>query len=448
MTAISVPKSDVLVESPEEKALFSKINWHILPLLLIAYCFAFIDRVNIGFAQLQMKGELHFSDQVFALGAGMFFVGYLLFEVPSNMLLERIGARKTILRIMLCWGACATGMAWVSEPWQFYTLRFLLGAFEAGFFPGVVLYFTYWYPPARRGRAIAVFMTSTVVSGILIGPVNGALMKFGHGFLGYQGWQWMFIVNGAPCLLIGFLCYLCLSDRPAEAKWLSSEQKKLLADRLARGGGSGGGSHKGALGALLRDPKVYVLSFICFLYLGAVYVLVFWVPTLIQSWGVQDVFHIGLLQGIPNIVGAAGMILMSRSSDRNNERRWHFVAGVVLIAAGLLGIAWLNGGVAESIALLSIATIGTASMTPLFFSFVSEYLPKEQAASGLALVSSLANIAPMVTPSISTWLRTSTGSNASSLLLVVALYAAAAVIMVFAARRPKLQYQVQGVSAL
>ncbi|MGO4156994.1 MFS transporter [Cupriavidus sp. YAF13] len=448
MTALSFPEDGVVVENPEEKMLFSKINWHILPLLLVAYCFAFIDRVNIGFAQLQMKHELHFSDQVFALGAGMFFVGYLLFEVPSNLLLEKIGARKTILRFMVLWGACATGMAWVTTPWQFYMLRFLLGAFEAGFFPGVVLYFTYWYPPARRGRAIAMFMTSAVISGILIGPINGALIKFGNDFLGYQGWQWMFIVNGVPCLLIGFLCYTCLSNSPAEAKWLTLEQKRLLADRLARDGRTGGGSRHGALGALLRDPKVYVLSFICFLYLGAVYVLVFWVPTLIQSWGVKDVLHIGMLQAIPNVVGAVGMMLMSRSSDRYNERRWHFVAGVALIATGLLGIACLNGGVAVSIALLSLATIGTASTTPIFFSFVSEYLPKEQAASGLALVSSLANIAPMVTPSISTWLRTSTGSNTSSLLMVVALYAAAAIVMIFAARRPRLQYQVQGVSAL
>jgi len=439
MTAAVLPQGMVVEESAAEQALFSKINWRILPLLVAVYCFAFIDRVNIGFAQLQMKGELNFSDQVFALGAGMFFVGYFLFEVPSNMFVERIGIRKTLLRIMVLWGLCATAMAWVKEPWQFYTLRFLLGAFEAGCFPGIVLYFTYWYPSARRSRAIAVFMTSTVISGILIGPINGALMKFGHGFMGFQGWQWMFIANGLPCLLIGFLCYVWLSDSPEQARWLNPAEKKLLAERLARDGAAGGrSSHgRGAVRALLRNPLLYVFALINFLFLGAVYVLVFWTPTLIHSWGVKDVFHIGLLGAIPNIVGAVGMMLMSRSSDRRNERRWHFAGGVALIAAGLLGIAFLAPGVPGSIVLLSIATIGTASMTPLCYALIADYLPREQAAIGLAAIPSIANIAPMVTPAIGTWLRTSTGSNTASLLFIVGLYAAAAVFMVFAVRRPK-----------
>ena len=438
MNAIVLPQAAVMEESQAEKALFSKINWRILPLLVAVYCFAFIDRVNIGFAQLQMKGELHFSDQVFALGAGMFFVGYILFEVPSNLLLQKIGTRKTLLRIMVLWGLCATAMAWVKEPWQFYTLRFLLGAFEAGCFPGVVLYFTYWYPPARRSRAIAVFMTSTVISGILIGPINGALMKFGHGFMGFQGWQWMFVANGLPCLVIGLLCYLCLSDSPAQAKWLSTEEKRLLAERLARDGVVPGktGHDKGAVRALLRSPMLYVFSLVNFLFLGAVYVLVFWTPTLIHSWGVKDVFQIGLLAAIPNIAGAVGMMLMSRSSDRRNERRWHFVGGVGLITIGLLGIAFLKPGIPGSIALLAVATIGTASLTPLFYAYLADYFPRAQAAVGLAVVPSLADIAPIMTPAIGTWLRTSYGS-AATLYFIVALYVAAAVIMAFAGRRPK-----------
>lgn len=425
------------VESPQEQALFAKINWRILPLLLIVYCFAYIDRVNVGFAQLQMKHELHFSDQVFALGAGMFFVGYLIFEVPSNMLLEKIGARKTLLRIMVLWGACATGMAWVTTPWQFYTLRFLLGAFEAGCFPGVVLYFTYWYPQARRGRAISIFMTSTVIAGILVGPLNGALLKFAHGFLGMHGWQWMFIANGAPCLLIGVLCYFLLSDSPAQAKWLTEYEKILLADRLARDGVPVGMDKRTALHKLLRDPKIYVFALVNFLFLGAVYVLVFWAPTLIQSWGVKDLFHIGLLKAVPSIVGAIGMVLVSRNSDRLNEQRWHFVACVALIVACLLGIAALDGSLVGSLALFSVASIGTASMTPLLYAYLSNYLPKESAAVGFALIPSLAGIAPIMTPSISTWILTTTGDNKYCLFFVAALYAAAGLIMAFAARRPK-----------
>lgn len=437
MTAATFPQGVVMEESAEEKALFAKINWRILPLLLIVYCFAYIDRVNVGFAQLQMKHELNFSDQVFALGAGMFFVGYLLFEVPSNMLLEKVGVRKTLLRIMVLWGACATAMAWVTTPWQFYTLRFLLGAFEAGCFPGVVLYFTYWYPQARRGRAIAIFMTSTVIAGILIGPLNGALLKFAHGFLGMQGWQWMFIVNGAPCLLIGFLCYFLLSDSPTQAGWLTPAEKGLLARRLAKDAPSRGIDKRTALRSLLRDPKLYVFSLINFLFLGAVYVLVFWAPTLIQSWGVKDLFHIGLLKAVPSIVGAIGMVLVSRSSDRHNEQRWHFVVCVVLIVCCLLGMAALNGGLAGSLALFSIASIGTASMTPLFYAYLSNYLSKESAAVGFAVIPSLAGIAPIMTPSISTWILTTTGDSRYCLIFVAALYAAAGVIMAFAARRPK-----------
>jgi MFS family permease len=264
-------------------------------------------------------------------------------------------------------------------------------------------------------------------------------MKFGHGFLGLQGWQWMFIANGLPCLLIGFLCYVCLSDSPAQAPWLSAGEKKLLNERLASDGATAGrNSHgSGAVRALLRNPLLYVFSLINFLFLGAVYVLVFWTPTLIHSWGVKDVFHIGLLAAIPNIVGAVGMLLMSRSSDHHNERRWHFAGGVALIAAGLLGIAFLAPGVPGSIVLLSIATIGTASMTPLCYALIADYLPREQAAIGLAAIPSIANVAPMVTPAIGAWLRTSTGGNTASLLFIVGLYAAAAVVMIFAVRRPK-----------
>jgi len=434
MSAIPLPRGEAVVESDAEKAIFSKINWHILPLLLVAYCFAYIDRINIGFAQLQMKNDLYFSDHVFALGAGLFFVGYFLFEVPSNLMLEKIGARKTILRIMLCWGACATAMAWVTTPWQFYVLRFLLGAFEAGFFPGAILYFTFWYPPARRGRVIATFMTATAIAGILIGPLNGALMKFGQGVLGYHGWQWMFIANGAPCLLIGVLAYLLLSDGPEKASWLTDQEKKILTERLARDRvASTSGGHS-ALRTLLSDPKIYVLSTVYFLMSGAVYALLFWAPTMIASWGVSDVFHVGLLKALPNIVGAIGMVLIGLSSDRMNDRRWHYVFCVGLIAANFVAMGFANNDLVSSMIFYCIASIGIASLTPLFFAFVSEYLSKETAAGGIALISSLGNLGPAITPSISTWILSSTGQNRYSLFFIVSLYVMAAIIMAVVAR--------------
>ncbi|MBC8648796.1 MFS transporter [Pseudomonas sp. MTM4] len=434
MTAIPLPKGEAIVESDAEKAIFSKINWHILPLLLVAYCFAYIDRINVGFAQLQMKNDLYFSDHIFALGAGLFFVGYFLFEVPSNLVLEKIGARKTILRIMLCWGACATAMAWVTAPWQFYVLRFLLGAFEAGFFPGAILYFTFWYPPARRGRVIATFMTATAIAGILIGPLNGALMKFGQGLMGYHGWQWMFIANGAPCILIGVLAYLLLSDGPATASWLTDQEKRILTERLARDRVASTPSGHSALRTLLSDPKIYILSAVYFLMSGAVYALLFWAPTMIASWGVKDVFHIGLLKALPNIVGAVGMVLIGLSSDRMNDRRGHYVFCVGLIAVNFVAMGFANDDLVWSMIFYCIASIGIASLTPLFFAFVSEYLSKETAAGGIALISSLGNLGPAVTPSISTWILTSTGQNRYSLFFIVSLYVMAAIIMAVAAR--------------
>lgn len=430
MAVIPVPKSEAIPETDAEKRIFSKINWHILPILLVGYCFAYIDRINVGFAQLQMKSDLHFSNHVFALGAGLFFVGYVLFEVPSNLLLEKIGARKTILRIMLCWGAIATIMAWVTQPWQFYVLRFLLGAFEAGFFPGAILYFTFWYPPTRRGRVIAVFMTATAFAGIIVGPLNGALMKFGQGFMGLHGWQWMFIANGLPCVLFGFLAYLMLSDGPAKAKWLTAEEKQILGERLAREqtAPAGHGGH-GALRTLLKDPRVYALALIYFLMSGAVYALLFWAPTMIASWGVKDVFQVGLLKAIPSIVGVIGMVAIGRSSDYFGDRRRHYIGCVGVLTVFLTAMALADGALVPSMVFYSLSMIGIASLTPLFFAFISEYLPKELAAGGIALISSLGNLGPAVSPSISTWILTSTGDNKYSIFFITALYVAAGLIM-------------------
>lgn len=435
MTTVSISeRGSSPIESEGEKAVFAKVNRHILPLLLVAYLFAYIDRINIGFAQLQMKSELHFTDAMFALSAGLFFVGYALFEVPSNMVLEKIGARRTILRIMVGWGICVTATAWVSAPWQFYVLRFFLGVFEAGFVPGVILYFTYWYPPARRGRVISVFMTAVMVAGILVGPLNGAVMKFGDGVLGLHGWQWMFIANGAPCLLIGVLAFRILSDGPADAKWLTPEQKRLVIDCLERNQSPGKDAGHGALRTLFSDPKVYVLSLTYMLNLAAQYALVFWAPSMIQSWGVKDVFHLGLLKAIPSLIGAIGMIFIARSSDIMSDRRGHYVFCVALSAVSLVAMGMFKGDLVPSLFCYALAAIGMAASPALFFTFVSEYMSKETAAAGIALVSCLANLGPAISPSINTWILTTTGDQQYSLYFIVSLFMASGFVMAMAAR--------------
>ena len=423
-----------VVDTAETKALFSKISWRLLPLLLIAYIIAYLDRINVGYAQLQMKQTLPFDDAVYGLGAGIFFIGYFLFEVPSNLMLERIGARKTLLRIMVLWGLAATAMAFVSTPTQFYVVRFVLGMFEAGFFPGVLLYLTYWYPGARRGQVIATFMSATTIAAVLAGPLCGATLKYFNGVSGLHGWQWLFIVQGLPAVLLGFLVFFFLQDKPAQADWLSREDKDLL-DQSFRSDPSGASHSHGSFGAALKDPKVYLLALVYFLLLGATYTLVFWLPTLIQSWGVKDVFLIGIYSAIPSAVGVIGMILIGRNSDKWHERRWHFAACVAIAAFGLFMTTLMQGNLTGSILTLAVATIGIAAATPLFFTLTSEYLSAGAAAGGLALISSLGNLGPAISPSINGMIVKSTGDNIYSIYFVMTLYVLSGLLLLITVRR-------------
>lgn len=433
MSTTTIDRSQPLppgVDSVE--SVYSKVGRRIIPLLLIAYMIAFLDRINIGYAQLQMKQTLAFGDAVYGLGAGIFFLGYFLFEVPSNLLLERIGARKTLLRIMVLWGIVAAAMAFVSTPTQFYIARFLLGVFEAGFFPGVILYFTYWFPSVRRGQVIAIFMSATTIISVIAGPLCGATLKYFDGFHGMAGWQWLFIVQGLPAALLGVIIFFYLQDKPADANWLTPAEKNLLSHNLEHDKKAIVGESAGTLGQMLKDPKVYVLALVYFLLLGATYTMVFWLPTLIQSWGVKDLLMIGIYAAIPNAIGVVGMILMGRSSDKLHERRWHFAACVAIAAVGLGITTMLQGNLVGSLMALSFATIGIAAATPLFFTLITEYLSKAAAACGIALISSLGNLGPAVSPSLNGLIQQWTGSTAYSMYLVMAMYILAGVILLTA----------------
>jgi D-galactonate transporter len=418
-------------------ALYSKVSWRIIPLLIVCYIVAYLDRINIGYAQLQMKQTLTFSDAVYGLGAGIFFIGYFLFEVPSNLLLEKIGARKTLLRIMFCWGIVAAAMMFVQTPTQFYVLRFLLGVFEAGFFPGIILYLTYWYPSKRRGQMIAIFMAATTVAGVIAGPLCGGIMKYMDGANGWAGWQWLFLVQGLPASLLGIVAYFYLQDKPEDATWLSPAEKTALRTNLESDQTLvASGSHS-SLGQMFRDRKVYVLALVYFLLLGATYTMVFWVPTLIKSWGVADLMQIGLYSALPSLIGVFGMILIGRHSDKHQERRWHFAASVGIAALGLGLTTVTQGHLGASLAALSLAVIGIASATPLFFTITTEYLSKVGAAAGIALVSSLGNLGAAASPAVTGAITAKTGSPVYSMYVVMALYLLSGIILLLAVRSAK-----------
>ncbi|MBM7062953.1 MFS transporter [Pseudomonas sp. UL073] len=423
-------------ESADDRAMYRKISWRIMPLLMVAYVVAFLDRINVGYAQLQMKETLAFSDAVYALGAGIFFIGYLLFEVPSNLMLEKIGVRKTLLRIMVCWGVVAMAMMFVQTPTQFYVLRFLLGVFEAGFAPGALLYLTYWYPPARRARMIAVFLLGAIIASLIAGPLSGAIMKFLDGLNGWHGWQWLFLVQGLPAPLLGVLAWFVLVDRPEQAPWLSAEEKARLRQQFDAESQSTGKASHGSLRDLLGDPKVWALSLVYVLMVAGTYFIAFSTPTLIKSWGVADVLQIGLYATVPQLFAIAGVLLLGRSSDRHGERRWHFTAGALTAASGMALIALAEGQLGLSLAGLCLAVLGLTSITPVFFALTSDYLPRASVAAGIALVSSLGNLGGAISPSLTSALNAASGGTSYSLYLVMSLYLLAAFIILTVARPP------------
>ncbi|NMY11947.1 MFS transporter [Pseudomonas veronii] len=403
--------------------LYRKIAWKILPLLFVSYIVSYLDRVNIGFAALRMQQDLGFSEVVYGLGAGIFFIGYVLFEVPSNLLITRIGARKTIMRIMIAWGVVSSCMMFVQTPLQFYVARFLLGAFEAGFFPGIILYLTYWFPVRMRGGVIAVFMSAIAIAGILGGPVSGWIIRAMEGVYAFHGWQWMFLLEGAPAVILGILAAFMLIDRPEDAKWLSAYERKRIA--LEVGTPATDQSHK--LGAVVRDPRIYALALVYFSVMAGLYILGFWLPGMIKSYGVADPFHIGLLTAVPYIASAVGMIVIGRHSDAVGERRWHLASCMLVAAGALVACTFVAGNLVLGLVTLSVAAVGLYASMPLFWTIPTRYLDRESAAGGIALINSLALFGGFTSPTVLGLVKANTGS------LDIGFYLFAGVLIVGAA---------------
>lgn len=418
-----------------ENAVYRKITWRIMPLLFGAYLFAFLDRINVSYAQLQMKTDLGFSDAIYGLGAGIFFLGYLVFEVPSNILLERIGARLTLLRIMVLWGLTSAATLFVRTPLQFYAARFLLGLFEAGFFPGMILYLTYWYPSTRRAAATGQFMFAVPVAGIVGGPLVGWIMSSLDKVAGLGGWQWAFLLEGIPAAVFGVVCFFLLRDRPGDAPWLT-EAEKALVDRLLRADAHAAAPHRGGaryqVFRALADVQVWVLTFIYFACACASYVFTFWLPTMIQNLGVTDVAWIGWYAAIPGAFGGAGILLITKSSDRFRERRWHIGASLVAAALSLLATTVTPSSLAIGLAIFSVCGFFVLGSAIAYWSLPPTYLDRDAAAVGIATISSIGVIGGFVGPTILGFAKDATGSFTLGIGIVAAITAAGGLVTLFA----------------
>lgn len=415
-----------------DNALFRKVTLRIIPFLFFCYVVAILDRNNIGFAQLQMKHDLSLTDAAYSLGAVFFFVGYVLFEVPSNMLLHKFGARKTFARIMFLWGSVSVLMVAVSSTTQFYVLRFLLGVFEAGFFPGIVFYLTFWFPARRRAGALSVFYAGVAVAGVLGGLVSGWIMRGMDGVHGIHGWQWMLAIEGAPAVILGIVAFFYLKDNPTVASWLSAGEKRRLAETLAFD--SKPGEHSHSFLSALGNKYVYIFAFVYFCLTSAILLLLFWMPTMIKEFGITDIVQISLYSAIPNAIGAAGVIVIARNSDRRNERKWHFVlcgAG----AAAALALLTVHGiGFALSMAFLTVAAVCVYAAHPIFWSVPATFFRGPNAAASIALVSSIGVSSGTITPYLIGLIKTYTGSMNNAFYFVAALLAIACVAMMYALR--------------
>ncbi len=411
------PAPAVAAAAPDaqENRAYAKVTWRLIPFLFVCYIVSWLDRVNVGFAKLQMQSDLHLSDTVYGFGAGIFFIGYFLFEVPSNVILHRAGARVWIARIMISWGILSALMMFVGSPASFYGLRFLIGIAEAGFFPGIILYLTYWYPARRRGRIVALFLTAIAATSVVGAPLSGWILKSLTGTGGLAGWKWLFLLEGIPSVVMGIWTLFYLSDSIGRSRWLTDDEKRLLERNI---GDEDAQKSSHSLRHAFGDPKVWLLAFVYFCFVSGLYAISFWLPQIIKNTGVKDPLDVGLLTAIPWGIGAIGMLLWGRSSDRTGERRWHVaIAGFVGGLAMLVSTAYGHDTVASMIA-FTVAALGIQATLPIFWALPTAFLTGGAAAAGIAWINSVGNLGGFVAPFLVGWLRDLTHSTAAGLYVL------------------------------
>ena len=416
-----------LTASVTEDDVYNKVAWRTIPLLFLCYIAAYLDRVNVGFAKLQMQADVvDISDSVFGLGAGIFFLGYFIFEVPSNVLMEKVGARLWIARIMITWGIISSAMIFVNSKWTFYGLRLLLGLAEAGFFPGIILYLTYWFPSRRRGRAVALFMLAIALTGVIGGPLSGWILQACNGVAGLRGWQMLFLLEGIPSILLGLLIPFLLANGVRSARWLNDEERQLLEENL-----KAEEAHKEHL-PLLRvffDPKLLLFSLVYFCCVMGLYGTGFWIPQLIKNTGVKDPLSVGLLTAIPYGFGAIAMLVFGRSSDRYGERRWHFAVASILGAVGIVISNLFRQNTLVAMIGLTLATIGILAAFPVFWPMPTAVLAGTAAAAGIAWINSLGNLAGFFGPSIVGWFADLTKRSDYGLYVIASILVLGAILV-------------------
>jgi MFS family permease len=416
----------------EEDVVFRKVFWRLIPILFGCYIVAYLDRVNVGFAKLQMLADLHLSEAVYGTGAGIFFLGYFLFEVPSNLILNRVGARRWIARIMITWGLVSAATMFSTSATTFYALRFLLGVCEAGFYPGVILYLASWFPAARCGAILAGFITAVPVAGLLGGPFSGAILAYFDGSLGLAGWKWLFLIEAAPSLIAGICVVLFLSDHAEDANWLTPAQKTVILGAISADR-SASAAHRARSGFF--DARVWLLSLIYFGIVMGSYGIGFWLPSLIAALGVHGAWQIGLWSAVPNAAGIVGMLIFARNSDRRRERPLHVASACVLGAVGLASSVLATSSISLAMAFLTLATFGTYAALPVFWTIPLLFLAGAASAAGIALINSIGNLAGFVSPSVVGWIKGTTGSTDNGLYLVSFCLIASALALTILRRR-------------
>ncbi|WP_288050663.1 MFS transporter [Acidiphilium sp.] len=405
----------------DEGALYRKITWRLVPFLLACYTVAIIDRFNISFAKLQFLHDLHMNNEMFGFAAGVFSIGYVALEVPSNLLLDRIGVGRTLLRIMVLWGVVTMLMMFVRNQYHLYLLRFLLGAAEGGLFPGVLFYLTLWFPDRLRGRMTSLFVMAVPFGGIIAGPVSGLVMDRMRGMAGLYGWQWLFLVEGLPAVALGIAAFFYLPDRPSQARWLTvAEVERVAADIRPDRPPTGGGT---SFAAALRDGRVYLLSCVYFSFFCSLNTILLWAPTLLRNVGVATATNIGWLSGGLSLASALGMLAVGYSSDRRGERHWHVALCGFVSAGCFLLLPLASSSIIGTIACLTAASIGIFSILSLFWTIPSAYLHGSAAAGGIALISAVGSFGGAVCPAVG-WLTVKTGSLYGAFAAIGLLHAA------------------------